>query len=51
MKNLPKILITPGEPSGIGYDILLSIAKKKISRANNCYYKPRALKRKSQTIK
>ena len=29
MKNLPKILITPGEPSGIGYDILLSIAEKK----------------------
>ena len=29
MKNLPKILITPGEPSGIGYDILLSVAEKK----------------------
>ena len=29
MKNLPKILITPGEPSGIGYDILLSITEKK----------------------
>ena len=29
MKNLPKILITPGEPSGIGYDILLSISDKK----------------------
>jgi len=29
MKNLPKILITPGEPSGIGYDILLSISEKK----------------------
>ena len=29
MKNLPKILVTPGEPSGIGYDILLSISEKK----------------------
>jgi len=29
MKNLPKILVTPGDPSGIGYDILLSIAEKK----------------------
>ena len=29
MKNIPKILITPGEPSGIGYDILLDIPKKR----------------------
>ena len=29
MKNLPKILITPGDPSGIGYDILLDIPQKK----------------------
>jgi len=29
MKKYPKILITPGEPSGIGYDILINIAKKK----------------------
>ena len=29
MKNSPKILITPGDPSGIGLDILLGISKKK----------------------
>ena len=29
MKKYPKILITPGDPSGIGYDILINIAKKK----------------------
>ena len=29
MKNSPKILITPGDPSGIGLDILLAISKKK----------------------
>ena len=29
MKNLPKILITPGDPSGIGYDILLDMPRKK----------------------
>ena len=28
MKNIPKILVTPGEPSGIGYDILLDLAEK-----------------------
>ena len=28
MKNIPKILVTPGEPSGIGYDILLDLAKE-----------------------
>ena len=26
MKNIPKILVTPGEPAGIGYDILLDLA-------------------------
>ncbi|MDA9896324.1 4-hydroxythreonine-4-phosphate dehydrogenase PdxA [Gammaproteobacteria bacterium] len=29
MKKIPKILITPGDPSGIGFDILLEISKKK----------------------
>ena len=29
MNNKPKILICPGDPSGIGYDILLDITKKK----------------------
>ena len=29
MKKIPKILITPGDPSGIGLDILLEISKKK----------------------
>ena len=29
MKKSPKILITPGDPSGIGFDILLGISKKK----------------------
>ena len=29
MKNIPKILITPGEPSGIGFDILLEVFKYK----------------------
>ncbi len=29
MKKYPKILITPGDPSGIGYDIAIHIAKKK----------------------
>ena len=29
MKIIPKILITPGDPSGIGFDILLEISKKK----------------------
>ena len=28
MKNIPKIIITPGEPSGIGYDIVLDIPKE-----------------------
>ena len=28
MKNIPKILVTPGEPAGIGYDILLDLPKK-----------------------
>ena len=28
MKNIPKIIITPGEPSGIGYDIVLDISKE-----------------------
>lgn len=28
MKNIPKILVTPGEPSSIGYDISLDISKK-----------------------
>lgn len=27
MRNIPKILITPGEPSGIGFDILLEVFK------------------------
>jgi 4-hydroxy-L-threonine phosphate dehydrogenase PdxA len=31
MKNIPKIIITPGEPSGIGYDIVLDIPKRKFS--------------------
>jgi len=30
MKKIPKILITPGDPSGIGFDILLEISKKKL---------------------
>ena len=29
MKKIPKILITPGDPSGIGFDILLEISRKK----------------------
>ena len=29
MKKIPKILIAPGDPSGIGFDILLEISKKK----------------------
>ena len=29
MKNHPKILISPGDPSGIGYDILFDLAEKK----------------------
>ena len=29
MNNIPKILVTPGEPSSIGYDISLDISKKK----------------------
>ena len=29
MKTIPKILVTPGEPSGIGYDILLDLPKNK----------------------
>ena len=28
MKSIPKIVITPGEPAGIGYDIILDISKK-----------------------
>ena len=28
MKNIPKILVTPGEPAGIGYDILLDLTEK-----------------------
>lgn len=28
MKKIPKILITPGDPSGIGLDILLEISKR-----------------------
>ena len=28
MKTIPKILVTPGEPAGIGYDILLDLPKK-----------------------
>ena len=28
MKTIPKILVTPGEPAGIGYDILLELPKK-----------------------
>ena len=30
MKTIPKILVTPGEPSGIGYDILLDLPKNKL---------------------
>ena len=29
MKKYPKILISPGDPSGIGYDILFDLTKKK----------------------
>ena len=29
MNKIPKILICPGDPTGIGYDILLDIIKKK----------------------
>ena len=28
MKKIPKIIITPGEPSGIGYDIILDVPKR-----------------------
>ena len=31
MKKIPKILITPGEPAGIGYDIIFNLHKKKFS--------------------
>ena len=31
MKKKPKILISPGEPSGIGYDILLDLVNQKFS--------------------
>ena len=31
MKKKPKILISPGEPSGIGYDILFDLVNKKFS--------------------
>ena len=58
MKNIPIILITPGEPSGIGYDILLDITKKKfpaniIAITNIDLLKERAdiLKKKVNIIK
>ena len=31
MKKKPKILISPGEPSGIGYDILFDLVNQKFS--------------------
>ena len=31
MKKRPKILISPGEPSGIGYDILFDLVNQKFS--------------------
>jgi 4-hydroxythreonine-4-phosphate dehydrogenase len=47
MKNIPKIIITPGEPSGIGYDIVLDIPKENfqaniIVAANIDFLKDRA---------
>ena len=58
MKTIPKILVTPGEPSGIGYDILLDLPKNKfeaeiVSIANIEILKERAdlLRKKVNFVK
>ncbi len=57
MKNFPKILLIPGDPSGIGYDIILDIARKNfqsklivIANIKHLYERAKLLKKKINFI-